>query len=221
VCLASLVAVGSYYLGRSHDNNLLNLLPFLVVALTPMLHAGTAGTLAGFSRVVLAGLVAWPASFGIDAWSSAWAEREAGSLGSGGLLQNMRLATPESSALLDTAMARVGAPHGPIADASAALAWLRSIDAGTPLIVNAASISVRGMPGPAWTGMSNLATYALLPPATIEHFIGRGAAMFRQSGWLLMDRTHQADWLERFRVAYDVAEERVFGGYTAYRLVPR
>jgi hypothetical protein len=221
VCLAALLAVGSYYLGRSHDNNLLNLFPFLVLALVPLLRNGSPGMLSGFSRLVMAGLVAWPASFGIGAWRHAWERGEAGRLGVGEILDQMRLATPTSHAMLDAFMAPLGTAVAPTADAGAALDWLRKYDAGTPVIVNVAAISVRSMPGPSWTGMTNLATYALLPPATIEHFIGRGAEVFRQPGWLLVDRSYTVEWLGRFRVAYEVTEEHEFGGYTAYRLVPR
>ena len=221
VCLAALIGVGSYYLGRSHDNNLLNLLPFLALALAPLLRAGMPAAPGGFSCVVMAGLVAWSASFGLGAWRSAWERGEARRLGPAEMLDQMRLATSASHAVMDAAMAQQIPNLAPMADAGAALEWLRSLEAGPPVLVNSAIISARGMPGPAWTGMSNIATYGLLPPATIEHFIGRGALVFRQSGWILIDRSHPVDWLDRFRVAYDVAEERSFGGYTAYRLVPR
>lgn len=221
VTLAALVGVGSYYLGRSHDNNLLNLLPFLVLALVPLLRAEAPSLPGGFSRVVMAGLVAWSASFGLDAWRSAWQRGDAARLGPADLLEQMRLATPASQARMDAAMVPLGLTLAPFADAGAALEWLRGIEAGPPVLVNVALLSVRDMPGPAWTGMSNIATYGLLPPATIEHFIARGAAVFGQPGWIVIDRARPEAWLDRFRTAYDVAEERSFGGYTAYRLVPR
>jgi hypothetical protein len=74
---------------------------------------------------------------------------------------------------------------------------------------------------PAWTGMTNIATYALLPQATVDHFIARGAVVFQRPGWVLVDRAHPEDWLSRFRAAYEITEEKQFGGFTAYRLVPR
>jgi hypothetical protein len=221
VCLAALVGVGSYYLGRSHDNNLLNLLPFLVLALVPLLRAGMPAAPGGFSCVVMAGLVAWSASFGLGAWRSAWERGEARRLGPAEMLDQMRLATPSSQALLDAWMAPLGVAAAPMSDAAAALDWLRSIEAGTPLVVNVAMISVRGVPGPAWTGMTNLATYGNIPLDMISHFIHRGAEGFRRPGWLLVDRGQAGPWLERFTGAYSVSEAHMFGGYTAYRLVPR
>lgn len=221
LCLSALVAVSSYYLGRSHDNNLLNLFPFVVLAVLPMIRPGMPNAMEGYGRVVMAGLVAWPASFGFSGWSSALERGDVTQFGAVQILDNMRLETPSSQARLDGSMALHGLPAAPMADAGAALEWLRSIESGTPLIVNLAAISVRGVPGLAWTGMTNLATYGLLPPDVIAHFIRRGADVFRRPGWLLVDRAQAGPWLERFGVAYDITETRVFGGYTAYRLVPR
>jgi hypothetical protein len=221
VCIAALVAVSSYYVGRSHDNNLLNLLPFLVLALVPLLPAWQPGALVGFSRTVMAGLVAWPACFGMGGWRAAWVNGEASRLGSGQILEHMRLSTPASYALMDAALAPFGPSLASMADASRALEWLRAIEAGPPVVVNQAAISVRGVPGPAWTGMTNIATYALLPQATVDHFIARGAVVFQRPGWVLVDRAHPEDWLSRFRAAYEITEEKQFGGFTAYRLVPR
>jgi hypothetical protein len=221
VGLAAFLAVSSYYLGRSHDNNLLNLFPFMVLALLSAIRAESPAVLRGFAHMTLAGLVAWTATFGLDSWSQARQEGVAGLVGPAALLDQMRLSSPISFALMDRALSRPDGAAAPFSDLGEALAELRLLGAGSPLVVNASRTSVRGMTGPTWTGMQNLATYELLPPATIEHFIRRGAQVYRQPGWILIDRTHGNTSLERFAVAYDVVEERVFGGYTAYRLVPR
>ncbi len=219
VCVAGFLAVSSYYLGRSHDNNLLNLFPFLVLAILTTVGPGLPTLFQAFSRVVMAGVIAWTATFGMGGWNQAARDGVAGQIGPARLLEQMSLTSPAAQALMDAAP--MGAGGAPFADLGMALTALRQDGAGSPLIVNAAMISARGMPGPGWTGMHNLATYALLPPPTIEHFIRRGAEVYRRPGWILMDRGHPNPWLERFGVAYDVTEERVFGGYTAYRVVPR
>jgi hypothetical protein len=75
--------------------------------------------------------------------------------------------------------------------------------------------------GAAWTGVNNSANFAWLPRETIAPFIRSSATSFHNSGWLLVDRAQPGDWLELFGSAYNVAEERTFGDYTAYRLVPK
>ena len=68
--------------------------------------------------------------------------------------------------------------------------------------------------------MNNLANVGLLPPEVITKFIRNGATTFHRAGWLV-DRKQPGDWLKLFGSAYEVAEERAFGGYTAYQLVPK
>ena len=221
VCTAALVAVGAYYLGRSHDNNVLNLSPFLVLALLPLLAQPAEGQLSGLARSLMAGLLAWTASFGLAGWGEAARAGQAWRLGPAALLEDMTLATPAAQARLDAWLAPVAPPAGRMADAAAALDWLRSRNEGPPLLVNPALLQVRGLEGPAWTGMSNLSTYGLLPAPVAERFIRRGALAYRRPGWMLVDRAHPGPWLDLFRTAYEVSEQRDFGGFTAYRLVPR
>ena len=75
VSLMGLFAAGSYYLGRSHDNNVLNLLPFVVLALTAALGIGLKDVASGFVQVTLASLVALLATFGFEILERSGPER--------------------------------------------------------------------------------------------------------------------------------------------------
>jgi hypothetical protein len=220
-CLVAMLAACSYYLGRSHDNNVLNLFPFLVLVLTGWLRTADLGPTEGFARLVLAGTVAWSVTFGVASWTTAWQKGEAATLGPTLMLERMRLASPDSVALLNASLATQPNPFTPVEDAGSAFAWLREINAGPPVWVNPAMLLPRDMPGPHWTGVNNLADYALLPIPVIERYIKRGAETFHRSGWLLVDRKQPSPWLDYFEIAYKVTEERNFGGYTAYKLTPR
>ena len=78
-----------------------------------------------------------------------------------------------------------------------------------------------GVPGPAWTGMNDVGTFNLLPPDEVERFIRNSAQDLRRPGWLLVDRSATSPWPKVFFEAYSVSEERSFGGYTAYHLIPK
>jgi len=220
-CLLGLAAASSYYLGRSHDNNVLNLFPFVVLLVAAALSVRLPPMLAGFSTLVLVGIVAWPATFGWQSWTTAIQRGEASAIGPTRLLDRIRLAKPDAWALLDASLAGQPSPHATSADAGAALEWLAEQGAGPPVVVNQALILPRYSGGPAWTGVNNLANFGSLPREVIAHFIRNGATTFHRPGWLLVDRAQPGDWLELFASAYDVGEERAFGGYTAYRLVPK
>ena len=221
VCLMGLLAVGSYYLGRSHDNNVLNLLPFVVLALTAALAIGLKDIGSGFAQIALAGVVAYVATFGFDSWSIAARSGQAGNIGPGRFIDEMRLAGPDSLALLDGSLAHSPSPHAPAADAAAALEWLRANGEGSPVWVSPSMFLPLGVPGRAWTGMNDVGTFNLLPPDEVERFIRNSAQDLRRPGWLLVDRSATSPWPKVFFEAYSVSEERSFGGYTAYHLIPK
>jgi hypothetical protein len=222
VCNLALIAVSSYYLlGRSHDNNVLNLFPFVALMLSAALSVELPSILTGFSRMVLAGMIAWTATFGFQSVAASFRNGDALAIGPVRLIDRFRLATPDAWRLLDAYLANQGGQHANSADAGSALAWLAEQGGGPPLIVSPAMIMPRYQAGPTWTGVNNLANFDLLPRDVVADFIRNGAAAYRRPGWLLVDRTRPESWLDLFGSAYAVTEERVFGGYTAYRMVPK
>ena len=76
--LLGLFAAGTYYLSRAHDNNILNLFPFLILVMLASLELLNEGQqpLArfgdGFVKTLLAAIIAGPALFGSASWDMAW-----------------------------------------------------------------------------------------------------------------------------------------------------
>jgi hypothetical protein len=221
VCLLGLLGAGSYYLGRSHDNNVLNLLPFVVLALTAALGIGLKEIASGFAQVTLAGLVALLATFGFESWDVAARSGQAWNMGPGHFINDMRLASPESSALVDASLVNSTNGHSPVADAAAALDWVRTRGEGKPVWVSASMFLPYGDPGAVWTAMSDVGAYALLPQDEVGVYIRNGAQHLNKPGWIVVDRAQTTPWPALFFAAYNVTEQRDFGGYTAYRLVPK
>ncbi len=223
VCLVSLFAAGSYYLGRSHDNNVLNLLPFIVLALTAALAIGLKDIAFGFVQVALAGVVALLATFGFESWDAAAQRGQAWNIGPSHFINHVRLVDPASSVLLDQSLSdppKTPAP-APAADAAAAQKWLLGRGEGSPLWVSPSMVLPYGAPGPVWTGMNDVGAFALLPHDEVETFIRNGAQHLHRPGWILVDRTQTTPWPALFLAAYSITEQRDFGGYTAYRLAPK
>jgi hypothetical protein len=221
VCLMGLLGAGSYYLGRSHDNNVLNLLPFVVLALTAALGIGLKDVASGFAQITLAGLVALLATFGFESWDVAAHNGQAWNIGPSHFINDIRLDTPESYALVDQSLAKSPSGHSPAADAAAALEWLRTRGEGKPVWVSPSMFLPYGAPGAVWTAMSDVGAYALLPQDEVGVFIRNGAQHLNRPGWILVDRAQSTPWPALFFAAYSVTEQRDFGGYTAYRLAPK
>jgi hypothetical protein len=214
VSLLGLVAVISYYLGRSHDNNVINLFPIVVLLTASVLSVALPPFLDGFSKMVLVGIAAWPMAFGLQSWALAAQSGEAIALGPARMLNRFQLPEPDAWALLDACLVGLPGRHAAAADAGAALAWLTEQGAGPPLVINQGLILPRNSVGVEWTGVNNLANFDLLPREFVARFIQSGAVSFHRQGWLV-DREQPGDWLALFRSAYEVAGERAFGGYTA------
>jgi hypothetical protein len=69
--------------------------------------------------------------------------------------------------------------------------------------------------------MNDVGTFNLLPPDEVERFIRGSAQDLHRPGWLLVDSSAPSPWPKIFFDAYSISEQRNFGGYTAYRLVPK
>jgi hypothetical protein len=199
----------------------LNLFPFVVLLTASVLSGALPPFLKGFSTMVLIGIVAWPTTFGLQSLALAVQSGEAVASGPARMLDRFQLAKPDAWALHDAWLAGQPGRHAGAADAGAALAWLTEQGAGPPLVINQALILPRYSVGLEWTGVNNLANFALLPRDVVARFIQAGAVNFHRPGWLLVDREQPGDWLARFREAYEVTDERFFGGYVAYRLAPK
>ena len=212
-CLLGFVAAGIYYLSRSHDNNILNLFPLLILPLLAVLASirENAGKASDFTRsfihIVLAAMVAFVATFNFEPWQEGAAHAGLFHLGPARMVARLTPSRDDKPALLPP-------------DAAAGLEYLRGRHAGVVLLFDERKLMPRPSTGLTWTSVNNIANYEPLPRPTIEHYVRRGAASYHRSGWILADALHRP-WVDAFKTAYDVREQRSFGDYTAYYMVSR
>jgi len=226
-CTLALTAVSSYYLGRSHDNNILCLFPFIVLVLAFSLTVPLSDYLKGFSRIVLVGIVAWSCTCRFYSLTLAFESGQIHSIGYDDLLRHFKFTDPFAWSLTDIYLYH---PHEPFEDLGAALSWFEDHHEAAPLILNELNIMSRSAAMVDWTGVNNMANFALLPSETVLKFIQNGAQTYHRAGWVVVDNlrphdwvgAHQQDeWLSLFQLCYTITEERKFGGYTAYKLEPK
>jgi hypothetical protein len=215
ICLMAYAVTGSYFLSRSHDNNVLNLFPLLILVLLSVAASldhidgvKTKQFITGFVRVVLASMIAFVPASQFDLWKAA--------ADSGTLFQI------GDRGLLDRFAVKSGAPIQIVApDAIVAINDLRAHTQESFLFFDKNKVMVSQNPHKGWTGANNLANTWPLPPAMIEHYIRQGAASYHRPGWIIFDATNNQANADLYRIAYDVVEQRTYGNYRAYRLVPR
>jgi hypothetical protein len=177
-----LFAVTSYYLGRSHPNNICNLMPFIVLVGLRSLDGQSPAKLPGLPRLAVIGLSAATATLTLSPWDHL-PFQHGFSVDTGQLV--------EAAARLDTDMISIrshisNTEHLGIADLGH---WNR----------NPAETLV-------WTAMDPSCLWAFLPNQRRQLYIKRSAARLRQSGWVILG-DNQKGWLNDFRVAYRVTEE--------------
>lgn len=212
-CLIGFGVAGTYYISRSHDNNILNLFPLLILLLLAISTHDeraehTSPDFAGaFVRVTLAAMVAFVATFNFGPWNEGVARQGLLTFGPSRLLSRLTPASP-------------GGPADLSPDGVAGMRYARARTAGMVMLFDSWNVMPREPGSAAWTGVNNVANFAKLPRAMTLRYIQRGALAYHRSGWILADAKHR-EWVENFKIAYDVRERRSFGTYEAYYLVPR
>jgi hypothetical protein len=164
--LVLLLAYGtfSYFLGRSIDNNLLNLLPFQLLVLLVALDAGLPKAWRQMAVVLAACLLAWSSFFAWNVWRQ-WA-------GAGGLLEY----DPSKRIQLFK--------QNP--DAERAVTFIRE-KFGEPATVLDYRLNLTVTPdGAAWSAIHGPANYFYLPPAMRREFLANTAQALRRAGWMVV-----------------------------------
>ena len=212
-CLLGFLAAGTYYLSRSHDNNILNLFPLLVILLVAIVQTGRPVEppplfSEAFVRTILAAMIAFIATAQWTSWAAG--ARTEGLLNIG------------PSRLIGHFTAQPGTePQILPADALKALAYLRSRNAGSVVLLDKNRLIPNHPVGDGWTGVDDLANFEPFPRALITRFVCRGAVAYRRPGWILVDERNYGAWVPMFEAGYEVSEKVGFGIYRAYHLSPR
>jgi len=209
-CLLATLAALSYYLSRSHDNNLLNLLPFLLLVLIAAQALFPSQFVTGFVRAALVAVVAFSATISFHPWTIF-----PGSSGVAGLQVGPAALTMRFTPSLKLPQPLL-AP-----DAAGAFDDLHARGIDAILLFDDRMLLPLGEPAASWTAVNNLANFIPLPDADIARYIRRSAAVYHRPGWIVLKRKDYGHWLALFQTAYGVTEERRYGSYSDYYLVPR
>ena len=214
VCLLATFAAGTYYLSRSHDNNILNLLPFLLLVITATLARIAARPDAetefakGFLTATLTAVVAFVPAFNYTGWQ--WHEPRTPPtfVGSANLMAQIAM----TSATPPTIVPR---------DAITAVNYARSRSDRTVLLFDERYVMPGAVPGRTWTSVNSDANFSPLPQSLVEHYVQQGARRYRRDGWMVVQEPKWYRWVIIFQKSYTIRERRRFGAYSAYHMVPR
>jgi len=196
----------SYFLGRSHDNNLLNIMPLLLLVLLQAISTAKSKILSKMSVVLAATLVGWLPTFGWQAWDE--------DVMQGRVLTFDPKITDEFSP---------GQPRSALrADALYGIKYIRQ-HYGEPVTVLDGSFDLMHSSPPApWSAIHGPENFAFMPSDERREFLYNTAASLKRTGWVIVNRRFPADdWLADFDFAYQRTARLEFGRYYAIRYSPK
>ncbi|MEO6718158.1 MAG: DUF2933 domain-containing protein, partial [Novosphingobium sp.] len=209
-CLLAALAVATYYLSRSHDNNVLNLLPFLILLMLASHSAQPGRFSAGYVRAGLVGIVALTSAIAFHPWGVLPGSPSLFGLQLGpGALTTRFAPFPGQKVQLVTD------------DTATALADLRQHTSEAAVLFDEQMVMATTDPAHTWTVVNNAPNFVLLPDEVVRRYIRRGAMIYNRPGWIVATDSVAAHWLGLFGAAYDVTEQKRYGTTIAYHLVPR
>jgi hypothetical protein len=234
VCLLALYATFSYYTGRSHDDNILNLMPFLVLVLAAVRAFSKSATLSRTAHVALASVLALTPLFGWSARNQASGSDYAGISGINSM-SYIRGDTSDSTGgnaaipwldkdLLPGTGTRLLDAGNP-GDAARAV-FYASVVRHEPLIkIDIPSATAPIGPG-AWAAIHDPIDFYYLPDAIVAKFIDRTMRRIKSPGWLVIAKSVDGDsytlrWKRLLAESYLATEEVDFNSYHAIRYAPK
>jgi hypothetical protein len=222
--LVQLLSYGafSYFLGRSHDNNLLNILPFMLLVLLHAISTSSGKIFHRVSVVLSATLLSWLPLFGWQAWSESLMEGRVLTFDSKLMLNSMSFSNPDTTSKIADRFARYKMVSGSPQDAGRAIEFIRK-SYGEPVTVLDSSMNlVRSKPTAAWSAIHGPANFPYIPSQRRREFLSATATSLNRSGWLIVDKKFPSDeWLADFDFAYERTNRLEFGTYYAIRFSPK
>jgi hypothetical protein len=211
-------ATFSYFLGRSHDNNLLNLLPFQLLVLLVAFRAPIADWARTAAAVLLASLIGWSSVFGWDAWQETIRKGRLFEFNAQAMRVSFSYDDPHTAEFIRRQTLNGGDP----ADAARAANYIER-NFAEPLTILDSQLNLRVTDNAAvWSAIQGPENFVSVPSARRQEFLVSTAKWLNRNGWLVVDRKFRADeLLKDFQSAYRTELTMDFGSYYAIRFVPK
>jgi hypothetical protein len=215
-------ATFSYFLGRSHDNNLLNILPFQMLVLLAAFRAPIAYWARTAAAVLLASLLGWSSVFGWEVWKEMIQKGRLFEFNPQAMRVALSYDNPDTAERVRQTLRIQGIDCGDPADAARAANYIER-NFGEPLTILDFAFDLRVTDnGAVWSAVHGPANFYFLPSARRQEFLASTAERLGRKGWLVVDRKFPADeWLKDFQSTYRMERTMDFGSYYAIRFVPK
>jgi hypothetical protein len=197
----------SYYIGRSHDLNLLILLPYFVLILLALCFTKISYFIRSFSVCALVFIVPHlipSPKYNVYIRPENIFHFEAFNLDKMFINVFENPETSDRGRAIHDIVESTGEP-------------VLAIDSISTVVLSGSSSD--------WSSYNNDASYAMLPIETQKKFVRRSHQKLMRSGWIVLEKAISESALPRMRLVFDDFyiwdEQRDFGGYISYHLTPK
>jgi len=208
----------SFALGRSHDNNFLDLIPYSALIISSVVASQLTLFPRGMAAGMLASLLGLTSLFGWSVWSVTIKSRRLLEFNPYKFVASLSYENPVTAA--DLAVYCWPSLCTP-ADAGRALFQIRQSSAEPTTMLDGAFVLLPSTPPAAWSAMNDPVNYYSLPREWRQTFLQRTADRLHQGGWLIVQRSLPARWVDDFQSAYSIVEQLDFGTYRALHFEPQ
>lgn len=215
-------SVITYFLGRSHDNNLLNLMPFALLVLLSVRKISDEKILIKISSVLCISLLGWMFLFGWEGWKGAVSKQEGIVKFESKLLLNAASVSNFETGVKLSKRLSLDDFGRSYEDASRAISFIRS-NYSEPITVLDFSMSLESAsPQEVWSAFHNPANVYFISSENRRFFLKNSASTLRRTGWLIVNSKYPAsEWLDDLDSAYYRMMTLEFGSYYAIRFQPK
>lgn len=201
-------SVFSYYLGRSHDNNLLNISPFILLILLHAISITDKKFLHRIGVICLMVLIGWLPAFNWEAWHNNLSKRKLFSFNPT-LLRDYLPKNPlrvfqDYNDEARTTIKFIQHYKEPFTVLNSTFSWMASMH---PMV---------------WSAIHGPANYAFIPAKHRREFLLATEKTLHRSGWLIVEKNSPSEiFLKDFDFAYQRTHYFDLGGYYAIRFIPK
>ena len=173
----------SYCMGRSHDNNFLNLAPFAMLITIGAFGSTLPVSMRAVAAAMLASMVGWMVVFGWSIWRD---DYQAGRLFEANprkVTDTFAYTNPAMAARLKTMFAAEKISVGNPDDVARAITEITKRSGEQVTVMDHGSVVVEGDPRHVWDAFHATAIYVYLPQEWRTQFLISAAHRFKRSGW--------------------------------------
>jgi hypothetical protein len=209
----------SYYLGRSHDNNILNLAAFIALMLMAAMRLAPARSfLHHLILVMLSSLLAWSVCFGYDNVIHAWRAGKLFEFDAQALVSSFDRQSPHSlHYLVPEVPGQILVPE----DAAHAIEAIRRERHEPIETFDQYMVVDQGELLAPWNALHGPENFTYIPPQDRRRYLARVAGRLKSAGWVLFEQhADMSEFLADYDSVYRRTETLTFGSYTAIRYAP-